>query len=183
MDHHAELDCVRRSQAGDRSAFAVLVNRYWDCVRRWLHGLTRQAQLAEDLTQEAFVRAWTSLPELKVGATFRVWLFRIARNCLIDARRGPRGIAPETLHNSVADHRAGPVRDLLEREGQQQLEAALANLPEAYREAYLLWVQEELPYPDMAQVLGTTQETARWRVCKARQLLHQALAQYLDVKS
>jgi RNA polymerase sigma-70 factor, ECF subfamily len=176
-----EVEWVCRARAGDREAFAVLVDRYWDRLRRWLFGLTGHAQLAEDLTQEAFVRAWSALPQLHAEATFRVWLFRIARNCLLDARRGPRGTAPRPLPGDLHGKEPGPLRELLEREGQEMLQAALARLPDPYRAAYLLWAQEGLPYCQLAEVLQTTEETARWRVCKARQFLLHQLQAYLDM--
>lgn len=175
-----EGDWVRKARSGDRVAFAMLVDRYWDRLRRWLYGLTGAHHIAEELTQEAFFRAWISLETLHADGTFRVWLFRIARNCMLDSKRGPRGIAPRPLPDDSQSSHVGPLTELLERESQQLLEAALARLPTLFREAYLLWTQEELPYGQIAQILGITEPTARWRVCRARQFLLSELKAYLE---
>jgi RNA polymerase sigma-70 factor (ECF subfamily) len=175
-----EDDWVQKSRTGDRVAFAALVDRYWDPLRRWLIGLCGHEQLAEDVTQEAFFRAWTGLPQLQAAVAFRVWLFRIARNCLVDGRRGPRGAAPAALPEDLADRAAGPVADVLEEEASQQLGEALARLPLPYRAAYLLLTQNQFSYAHIAEVLGVSEQTARWRVCKARQFLLKELRAYLE---
>ena len=71
-----ESNWVRQAAQGDQSAFARLVDEYWEKVRRWLYGLTGKEHLAEDAAQEAFLRAWVNLPSLREVGTFRVWLFR-----------------------------------------------------------------------------------------------------------
>jgi len=181
LEHAREHEWVRRARTGDRAAFAALVDRYWPRLCRWLHSLTRNKHLAEDLTQEAFFRAWSGLPQLKDDATFRVWLFRIARNCLIDAQRRPGGVA-QPLPEDLRDRESGPVTGMLEREADEMLQAALSQLAPLYREPYLLWAQEAFSHSQIAVVLGIPQELVRWRVCKARQLLLAALRTYLDVE-
>ncbi len=180
MEQPAEREWVRRARAGDRAAFAALVERYWDRIRRWLFALTHHAQVAEDLTQDAFVKAWTGLPALQEDNSFRPWLFRIAKNLALDSRKGPRSAPTEPLSQEVAGREPEPLAIMLEQEGQHLLQAACARLPVTYRAAYLLWTQEELPYSEIAQVLGITEETARWRVCRARQFLLKELEPLLD---
>jgi RNA polymerase sigma-70 factor (ECF subfamily) len=68
----------------------------------------------------------------------------------------------------------------MHREAAAALRAAVRGLPDDYREAYLLWVHERLRYTEIARILTTTAETARWRVCQARKLLVVALKPYLD---
>lgn len=175
-----EAECVRRAQEGDRAAFGILVDRYWRPLRRWLIGFVGQEQLAEDMTQEAFVRAWVGLGQLRAGVAFRVWLFRIAHNCVVSQSRGARAKTPVTLGPEPASKQAGPLETLLERECQQNVAQALTGLGPGYRAAYLLWTEEGLPYAEIAQVLDITEATARWRVCKARQFLLKELKDYLD---
>ncbi len=183
MVHHpGEDDWVHKAKAGDQTAFAALVDRYWEGVRRWLFGLTGKEHLAEDLTQETFLRAWSALARLQTDVTFRVWLFRIARNCYLDNRRGPRGQDTKPLPTDLRGRPAEPLGELLDREAHRLLQAALSRLPTHYRAAYLLWTQEDLPYCQIAQVLTITEETARWRVCKARQCLLKEMQAYLDVE-
>jgi len=176
-----ESDWVRQAAQGDREAFARLVDRYWERVRRWLYGLTGKAQLAEDVSQEAFLKAWTSLPTLKHADTFRVWLFRIARHCWLDARRRSHSDLKLPMPIDVPATGSGPLNELISDETLEQLQLALAELPSKYRAAYLLWTHEELPYAEIAEILGVNEETARWRVCKARQGLVETMTPYLSV--
>jgi RNA polymerase sigma-70 factor (ECF subfamily) len=171
---------VRRAREGDREAFAALVDLYWDRVHRFLYGLTRHGPLAEDLTQDAFFKAWTSLPNLEGDLHFRAWIYRIARNCLIDGRRGRRGEPLLPLPGGLQGREPDPAAAALEREAEQVYRAACERLPLSYREAYLLWTQEELPYEEIASVLGASEVAVRWRVFKARQFLRQLLKPFLD---
>ncbi len=171
---------MQKAGTGDRAAFAALVDRYWHPLRRWLLGLTGREHEAEDLTQEAFFRAWSALPQLPRAVTFRVWLFRVARNLLVSGRRGPRGAPTANLPADLPAQDAGPLSEVLEGEAQDQLRAALARLPTPYRAAYLLLSQEDFSYGQIAGVLEITEETARWRVFKARQFLLKELRAYLD---
>lgn len=169
---------MRRARAGDREAFDALVDRYWHPVRAWLAGLTGDDHAAEDLAQEAFLKAWVALPGLVAEGTFRVWLFRIARNESATRARSPRSAVGVHLPE-VEDARPGPVEVAEEREGAAALREAVGKLPATYREAYLLWTHENLSYPDIAGVLDVTEETARWRVCEARRRLTRILEKFL----
>jgi RNA polymerase sigma-70 factor (ECF subfamily) len=178
VDTDDERDCVRRARAGDRTAFAALVDRYWNPVRAWLAGLSGQPNTAEDLAQETFLKAWVGLPKLEAAETFRVWLFRIARNEFLALARNLRSAPAEPLP-AVADWQPGPPEVAAEREATSALRTAIEKLPELYRAAYLLWTHERLAYPEIARVLDTTEEAARWRVCEARRRLAAALRRFL----
>lgn len=180
VDPENERECVDRARAGDREAFSALVRRYWLPLCRWLYGMTGRLQIAEDLTQEAFVRAWSALPNLKEGQAFRVWLFRIARNAMLLQQRGPRGHPTSPLNEQAADLDEGPLAAAMASEARTALKAAIQRLPEIYRAAYLLWFQEDFPYSEVARILSTTEETARWRVCEARRMLVKDLKAFLD---
>jgi RNA polymerase sigma-70 factor (ECF subfamily) len=172
---------VERAQRGDRDAFAALVERYWSRVQRWLHRLTCCSHAAEDLTQEVFLKAWRALASLRAGVSFRGWVFRIARNCFLDRQRAQaRALPVQPLPPTAVVQTPGPVATVLHREGQALLQEACDRLPFNFRAAFLLWTGEGLSYAEIAQALGGTEETARWRVFKARHLLAKQLRSYLD---
>jgi RNA polymerase sigma-70 factor (ECF subfamily) len=177
-----EPQLVQQAQAGNQQAFEALVDRYWGRVCRWLVGLTHEDQLAEDLTQEAFLKAWKALPTFHIGGNFRVWLFAIARHCLVDHQRGSRATPAQLPPEALASKEPGPVNAALQQEGASLLRQACVRLPAHFRSAFLLWSQEGLSFAGVAQVLGLTEETARWRVFKARLLLVKELGAYLDRK-
>jgi len=171
---------IVRSQAGDRAAFAALVGRYWPCIQRWLQGLTQDVQLAEDLTQDTFLKVWSRLETFAPGTNFRAWLFCIARHALIDSRRCGRSPPGGQLPAGCPTPEPGPVSTLIGRETQTLVQQAVARLPLAFRAPFLLRTQEELSYREAAEVLGLNEETIRWRVFKARKLLLEALRGALD---
>src|SRR5437667_4234998 len=83
-EEHALIESAKQ---GDRQAFAVLVERYWDRLFRWMYNLTHNRHAAEDLCQEAFMKALAGMSSFRDGSNFRAWLFRIAYNAFINHTR------------------------------------------------------------------------------------------------
>jgi RNA polymerase sigma-70 factor (ECF subfamily) len=170
---------IQQAQAGDRQAFARLAEHYWDPLYRWLYRLTHNQHGAEDLAQETFLKALAALATFRPGTNFQAWLFRIAHNTLANQRRGSRRVRlpfPEEL----ASPEEGPAEQALSKEGLQLLARAVGRLPSEYRAAFLLRVEEDLSFGQIAEILQITEETARWRVFKARKKLMASLAPQLD---
>ena len=170
---------VSQAQKGDRQAFAALVEQYWDGLYRWLYHVTHHRQTAEDLAQEAFLKALAGLGSFQAGSNFRAWLFRIAYNSFLNQRRGETR-ARQLFPDTVATLREGPPEQVMSRENLQVLTRAVGRLPPDFRAAFLLRVEEGLSFREIAGALQTTEETARWRVFKARQKLMEILAPQLD---
>lgn len=170
-----DVEVIRRAVAGDREAFSSLVRHFWGRLHRWLRGLTGSNAAAEDLTQEAFLRAWQGLATFRPGADFRTWLFGIARHAWIDTRKGPRGKRFERLSDEQAGREPSPQQAAEENELQARFGQALARLPEHFRAPFLLWSHEGLSFAAIGSVCAITESTARWRVFKARHLLVQLL--------
>ncbi len=167
-----------QAQAGDRQAFASLVERYWDRLYRWLYHLTHDQHTAEDVAQETFLKAFVNLGTFAAGSNFRAWLFRIAHNLFLNQRRAARTRQP--FPDELPDPDEGPVEQVLSKEAMQQVARAVGRLPNEFRSAFLLRVEEDLSFRQIADVLGITEETARWRVFKARQKLLSVLAPELN---
>ena len=170
-----EADLIRAAQAGDRPAFAVLIERYWDRLYRWLCRLTRDVTNAEDLTQETFLKAFAAVNRFQAGSNFRAWLFRIGHNNFVNQRRATRHNR-QPLVPEIAEETQGPVGEMLSREALTLIAEAVAKLPSDFRGALTLRVDEGLSFREIAAVMGITEETARWRVFKARQKLMAVLA-------
>jgi RNA polymerase sigma-70 factor (ECF subfamily) len=165
---------VRAAQKGDRPAFAVLVEHYWDRLYRWLYRMTHDRHAAEDLTQETFLKAFAGLNRFQAGTNFAAWLFRIAHNNFANGRRKVRQREP--LPDDLASKDGDPLEEAQSREALRDLARAVARVPEEFRSALLLRVEQGLSFREIAEVLDLTEETARWRVFKARQKLLALLA-------
>jgi RNA polymerase sigma-70 factor (ECF subfamily) len=170
---------IRRAQQGDRPAFARLVEHYWDRLYRWLYHLCHDRHAAEDLAQEAFLKALAGLAGFQPGTSFQAWLFRIAHNTFANQHRGRHRVRLPFPEELPSPHE-GPAEEVLTREGLALLARAVGRLPADFRAAFLLRAQEDLPFRQIAEVLQITEETARWRVFKARQKLMDVLAPQLD---
>jgi RNA polymerase sigma-70 factor (ECF subfamily) len=170
---------IRTAQQGDRRAFAGLVERYWDRLYRWLYRLSQDRHTAEDLAQESFLKALAGLNKFRAGTNFNAWLFRIAHNTFANHHRAAAR-RREPLPDDLPEREAGPVEQVLSQEALQGVAQAVNRLPTDFRAALLLRAEEGLSFRQIADALGLTEETARWRVFKARQKLLGLLAPQLE---
>ena len=171
-----EAEWIRAAQGGDRSAFARLVERYWDRLYRWLYHLTRDRHAAEDLTQETFLRALAAIKTFRPGSNFRAWVFRIGHNNFVNQKRAERRTKHQLPEDAPA-HELGTAETSAENhEVVELVRRAISELPSDFRAALMLRVDEGMAFREIAKALGTTEETAWWRVFKARQKLMKVLS-------
>lgn len=165
-----EAALVRAARNGDREAFMQLVRLHQAGVRAFAHGLLGDRLLAEDIAQEAFLRAWRGLGAFRGDAAFSTWLYAIARRAALDQVRRPAvRTVPVEQAAALADRRA---RDPVLR---GDLERALGALEPAQREAFLLVVVLGLSYQEVGGMIGCPAGTVASRVFRARTRLAAAL--------
>ncbi|MCB9681321.1 MAG: sigma-70 family RNA polymerase sigma factor [Alphaproteobacteria bacterium] len=174
--HEDEPDdaLMRRVRTGDTDAFAVLVDRHKDGLVSYLTMLTGNRVSAEDLAQEAFVRAFTKCHQYVESGRFAAWLYRIATNQLrSEARRRKRWLERVDrvrVWISTGGERA-PDADLQGSEEQVAVQRALQRLPEDYKAAIVLREIEGWSYAEIASTLDIPEATARSRVHRGKALL------------
>ena len=165
---HAPDNIRSGRESEDRTA---IVGEHWYCVYRHVFRLCGNSHDAEELTQEAFLRAFLRFDQFSCGSNLRGWLLRIATNAFLDTKRRPR----RERHESEAAGMAGgepPASTILERnELAGQVQQALLQLTETQRAVFVLRVVEEMPFSDIAESVGTSEATARWHMLRARQQL------------
>ena len=130
-----EPELVRDAQKGDRAAFAVLIDRYWDRLYRWLCQLTHDSHAAEDLAQETFLKAFSAIHRFQAGTNFRAWLFRIGHNNFVNLHRSKGANHRHPLPADCPSHQEGPVDETLSREAAGTGRAAAAA--EDFQAAFL----------------------------------------------
>jgi RNA polymerase sigma-70 factor (ECF subfamily) len=169
-------DLVRGLQAGDARAYERLVRDYGDRIYRFVRRMVGD-RLADDLTQEVFVRVHRSIATYEPGGSFESWLFTIANNLCVDAlrrRRDERG-RPDLLEPAVR------VADPLEeRELHSALLRAVAELPEEQRQVFLLREEAGLPFKEIARLTECPINTALGRMHYAMEHLRNSLKAFRD---
>lgn len=155
-------ELVRLAQEGDTDAFGKLYDQFFDSIYRYT-AFRLPKEVAEDVTADIFVKAWEKLYTYKPhkGIPFGAWLFRIARHAVIDAYRMHRGFeeVPESLPDT--DHLNAAETRLHRQDTLRVVRAALAQLPDRYREVLLLSYVSELPYSEMSKVLRMSEGSVR----------------------
>ncbi|HET6360682.1 MAG TPA: RNA polymerase sigma factor [Gemmatimonadota bacterium] len=156
---------VEMARDGDARAYGTLVERHQTRTYATLRKITGDHDLAMDLTQDAFVRAWQQLGTFEGRAAFSTWLYRIAVRLAYDALERERRLAPTGFERAadldVADPTPGPDRSAERRADAEFLERRIAELPELQRAVVVLRAYDELPYREIAEILGTTETSAR----------------------
>jgi RNA polymerase sigma-70 factor (ECF subfamily) len=174
-----DLGVIRSLQAGDRDSFACLVREYRPGLLAYARRRTSSASAAEDLVQETFLRAYKSISRLSDDSRLGPWLYRILGNvCIDDAHRRSRDAAKATrVSADPALARVGPSieAELGLDSDTTDLHAALAELPDGYREALTLRFVDELSYGEVAQISGLSEDNARARVSRARHAMRVAM--------
>lgn len=168
-----DREIVRRVLAGQTDEFRVLVDRHQASIFRFAAGLLGNREEAEDVTQEAFLAAFANLSGYASSrAAFSTWLFTIARNRCTNLLKQRRPIALNGLE-SIAD--VASADPMIGQELSQQLDRALAALPEEQRSAFVLAEIEELPYDEIARIEQTSLGTVKSRIHRAKQRLQSLL--------
>jgi RNA polymerase sigma-70 factor (ECF subfamily) len=161
---------------GSEAAFGELVRRYTDLLYRHAARMTGRVDEAEDVVQAAFVKAWRGLRHCRDPEHFGAWLFRIGANAAKDHLKARRrdGPDPESLP-ALADGSPDPEEDMRNRNLAEEIERALARLPDEQREAFVLKHLEGRSYPEMSEMLGASVPALKMRVHRARDELQTLL--------
>ena len=184
---------MRRVRDGDEAAFRELVELHQGAVvgtcARMLGGLAD----AEDVAQQVFIRVWNAAPRYEPSARFTTWLYTIVKNLVYnETRRRSRRLTVSLDAPMPGDSAEGPSRDVadaaarpadavaLQTELEAAVDRAIAALPEQQRLAVTLRKFQDLPYEEIAEVLGTTVPSVKSLLFRARTQLRVSLQAYLD---
>lgn len=176
----AESDLVILAQHGDRSAFGELVRRHYPKTVQVVFRFCGDPVLAEDATQEAFLRAWLNLASFQVDSSLRNWVYRIAINAAVDfLRRRPEVSIQDEIAVVEADGTPGPEMILIAKERTAAIQQAIKSLPDAARSVLVLREYGDLSYREISEILDIPFGTVMSRLNYARTRLRQLLEGYL----
>jgi RNA polymerase sigma-70 factor, ECF subfamily len=177
-----EIAWMARIREGDMEALRLLVETHQSRVIGTISKMLGSDAEAEDLAQQVFIRIWKSAPRYQPTAKFTTWLFRITRNLVFNELRRKRHFADqsEEIAEPIERPDKEPDRVLLEGELQQAIRDAINHLPASQRMAIILRRYEEMPYEEIAKVMGTTVPAVKSILFRARVELRERLAKYLS---
>ena len=192
-DKLSNYDLIARCQEGcqpDQAAFAELLRRYQAHVDKLLYHLAPDWQDRADLAQEVWIRVYRNINRLHEPLKFRGWLSRIATNLFYDELRkrkrvnhpisldAPRRVEDGEIDWDIESDYPSPDEHLTTHEFYDQLQAAIADLPEAFRTTIILREIEGMAYEEIAEITGVSLGTVKSRIARARAKLQSVLQPY-----
>ena len=189
-DDQLDLELVKRVQAGDNSAFDLLVRKYQHRIGAVVYRFVPDHAESQDVTQEAFIRAYRAMGNFRGDSQFYTWLYRIAvntaKNHLVATKRRP---PTADIAADDAEHPAGagrlhdhdtPEHQLLRQEIERSVSDTVAGLPEDLRQAITLREVDGRSYEEIAQMMQCPIGTVRSRIFRAREAIDRQLRPLMD---
>ena len=182
MNSSEEL--IARARSGDEAAFRLIFERYTRPVISFIFHMVNRRELAEELAQETFVRAYRNIHKLRDEAKLSTWLFGIARNVARESLRARlREAQSVDCHSAseMSDERSSPVNKLLDKELQSIMRHALEGLGEDKRLIFVLKVYQRYSYEEISEITGFSIPKIRNDLYRARAELRRQVSSYLGV--
>lgn len=171
VQNYDDFELVAAATAGELEAFGELIRRHQDFVYGSVLRVVKNPTLAEDVSQDCFLRAYRALPDFRGDSQVRSWLYRIAHNLAVNAvtrrREYPTDTMPETLVSSAS----GPARSAEINELATAIGKAIETLPEDLKQPLVLRELQHMTYEDIAAELDLPLNTVRTRIFRARRAL------------
>ena len=176
---------IKRALAGDQKAYKKLRMKYHEAIYNLIYRMIRDKDEVEDLTQEAFIKAFTSLSSFNDEFAFSTWLYKIATNNCIDYIRRkklqtfsidkPIESKESDFVYELPDSTYEPDQELIDRQRRKMLEDAISSLPAKYRQVIHLRHVEEKEYQEIAAILKLPLGTVKAHIFRAREMLNKYL--------
>ncbi|MCZ6460542.1 MAG: RNA polymerase sigma factor RpoE [Gammaproteobacteria bacterium] len=190
MAKDTDKELVRRVKKGDKQAFDLLFSRYQHKILNLVSRYLRDQQDVEDVTQEAFIKAFRALPRFRGESAFYTWLYRIAintaKNHLVARSRRPPGVDVDIDDAEFMDgtdvlrESESPEAALSRDELSQVINATLSELPDDLRSAVTLREFDGLSYEQIAEIMDCPVGTVRSRIFRAREAIDQRIEPLLS---
>jgi RNA polymerase sigma-70 factor (ECF subfamily) len=168
---------VERVRRGDREAFGLLVDRYSEQAFAVAYGFLQHAEDAEDLVQDAFIRALERIDKLGRGSNFGPWFYRLLVNAALNRRKYLARRRTDDVPASASGPDS-PAVDTERAELRGRLADALGSLPDDLETVVILHDLEGFTHPEIAELLGIPEGTCRSHLSRARRMLRETLKEY-----
>ncbi len=187
----SEAELVSRAKQGDQAAFEMLLRKYEVMIYNLAYRMLHNRADADDILQEAALKAYQALPSFKSRSGFGTWFYRIAANlCLMKLRRGKRApFSLEAMINrqkdqeekefEIEDASHNPATHFARVELRKVLEDGIASLPSTYRAPFVLYEIDNLSVREISRILKISEPAVKTRLHRSRLLLREKLADHL----
>ena len=184
----SDLEVVALCQRGEGKFFEILVQRYMEKAFRIAFDFTRDKEEAKDLSQEAFLRAFSRIKQFDGRSSFYTWFYRLVVNLCLDHTRRKGKVIWERLESDrddglerkeLTDNTSSPDQEAIAGETKRRVDETLEAMPNKQRTAFLLRNREGLPISDIAKVMKTTEGTVRVYLHRAVAALRQCLVEFV----
>ena len=172
----SDEELIARVLKGEKQQFEHLVGRYQRALYRHAVAMVLDHDAAADMVQDAFVRAYLSLRDCRDRSRFKPWLYRTLRNRCLDYLKeaSRRNVRLDDIDDPL-DDAGGPAEAAEQNEMRDGIQRALAQLPPALREAFVMHYVDGVPYETMAELLDASVSALKMRALRAREALSTAL--------
>jgi len=180
---------IQRAQKGDVGSYQKIYDSYARKVLNFVYRMVHSLEEAEDLTQETFVAVYQKLGTLQDSDKFEAWLFRIARNFIYQRyrKRAPAAVSIDApsedcrLMTELVDGRKNPDEEYQTQELEGVITNVIAELPEKYREVFVLSALQQLSYQQIADIVGRSLPSVKTDIHRARLEVRDSVKKYLKV--
>lgn len=180
---------IQRAQKGDVGSYQNIYDSFARKVLNFVYRMVHSLEEAEDLTQETFVAVYQKLGTLQDSDKFEAWLFRIARNFIYQRyrKRAPAAVSIDApsedgrLMTELVDGRKNPDEEYQTQELENVITKVIADLPEKYREVFVLSALQHLSYEQIANIVGRSISSVKTDIHRARLEVRDSVKKYLKV--
>ncbi|MGB5946608.1 RNA polymerase sigma factor SigW [Paenisporosarcina sp.] len=177
---------IKEVLKGDQNAFAEIVELFQDKLYRICYRMLGNQHEAEDIAQEAFVRAFINIHTFDTNRKFSTWLYRIGTNLCIDRIRKKKpdyyldaevaGTEGLNMYSQIASKEELPEQEVLKMEMQDRVQYEISRLPDKYRAVIILKYMEDLPLQEISEILEMPLGTVKTRIHRGREALRKQLS-------
>ena len=170
---------VQRAQKGDKEAYGEIYKLYQKKIYRFSYYMIQNKELAEDITQNTFIKAWRALPffSLNKNGTIQAYLFKIARNLTIDYQRKRKEVSLEVIEDIMPSDEN--LEEIVARQEEQEIVArSLKTLDEEERQIVVLRYFEDMSYEEISKVVGKNEGAIRVRLHRTLKKLKEEIKDY-----
>ncbi|NTU66914.1 MAG: sigma-70 family RNA polymerase sigma factor [Candidatus Moranbacteria bacterium] len=184
MEEMSDKELVDSFLEGDQAAFDLIVGRYFRAVFNFVYKITPETPTAEDITQEAFLKAWRNIRKYDTSRSFKTWIFTIAKNTAFDYLKKKKELSFSAFRDdegnnfleNVGSGEPLPDEIIMKEDMPQKLEKAIEALPPKYKVVLNLRYKEYMSFPEIAEVMGESQNTVKSRHRRAVEALKKAIS-------